>query len=57
MGDYVYAISSAGVSVTNLITMDDVATLKLDQPTNDPYRYYDDAVVSEESSSEGDKTE
>ena len=57
MGDYVYAISSAGVSVTNLTTMDDVATLKLDQPTNDPYRYYDDAVVSEESSSEGDKTE
>ena len=57
MGDYVYAISSAGVSVTNLTTMDDVVTLKLEQPVYETYRYYDDAVVAEESSSEGDKTE
>lgn len=57
MGDYVYAISSAGVSVTNLTTMNDVVTLELEQPVYETYRYYDDAVVSEESSSEGDNTE
>jgi uncharacterized secreted protein with C-terminal beta-propeller domain len=52
MGDYVYAISSAGVSVTNLTTMDDVATLKLEQPTYDSYNYYleGDVAVSESAS-------
>jgi hypothetical protein len=58
MGDYVYAISSAGVSVTNLTTMDDVATLKLDQPTNDPYSYYDEGDVAvSESTSDDSKSE
>jgi hypothetical protein len=59
MGDYVYAISSAGVSVTNLTTMDDVVTLKLEQPVYDTYRYYatEDVAVSEESSSEDAKSE
>ena len=59
MGDYVYAISSAGVSVTNLTTMDDVVTLKLEQPVYDTYRYYDnqDVAVAEESSSEDAKPE
>ena len=52
MGDYVYAISSAGVSVTNLTTMEDVATLKLDQPRYDSYSYYGggDVAVSESAS-------
>jgi hypothetical protein len=58
MGDYVYAISAAGVSVTNLTTMDDVATLKLEKPTYDSYNYYDEGDVAvSESTSEGSKDE
>ena len=58
MGDYVYAISSAGVSVTNLTTMDDVATLKLEQPTYDSYNYYGEGDVAvAETSSEDAKDE
>jgi hypothetical protein len=58
MGDYVYAISSAGVSVTNLTTMGDVVTLKLDQPTYDSYSYYDEGDVAvSESASDDSKDE
>jgi hypothetical protein len=57
MGDYVYAISSAGVSVTNLTTMDDVATLKLEQPRNDSYYYEETDVAVSESASEDSKDE
>jgi hypothetical protein len=58
MGDYVYAISSAGVSVTNLTTMEDVVTLKLEQPTHDSYNYYEEGDVAvSESASEDSKDE
>ena len=58
MGDYVYAISSAGVSVTNLTTMEDVVTLKLEQPTYDSYSYYDEGDVAvSESPSDDSKDE
>ena len=59
MGDYVYAISSAGVSVTNLTTMDDVVTLELEQPVYNSYRYYDneDVTTDDDSSSEESSTD
>ena len=51
MGDFVYAISSAGVTATNLTTMDESASVELEYES--PYNtyYYDDAVSSDESDS------
>jgi uncharacterized secreted protein with C-terminal beta-propeller domain len=56
MGDFVYAISSAGVTATNLTTMDESASVELAYVN--PYNtyYYDDAVDSdagESTTSEG----
>jgi hypothetical protein len=47
MGDFVYAISSAGVTATNLTTMDESASVELAYVN--PYNtyYYDDAVDSD----------
>jgi hypothetical protein len=56
MGDFVYAISSAGITATNLTTMDESASVEL--AYENPYNtyYYDDAVESDGSttSSDGD---
>ena len=47
MGDYIYAISHAGVTVTHLDTLDEVDSVQL--VTIEPY---DSKVVSEEVESE-----
>jgi hypothetical protein len=53
MGEYVYAFSGAGVSVTSFADMNTTATLELpgfDQP--EPYGYYEDDVASSSSGGE-----
>jgi len=51
MGDFVYAISSAGVTATNLSTMEESDSLTI--PRSSPYEdYYEDVAVAE---SEDDK--
>ena len=48
MGDYVYAISSGGVTATNLTSLEQSASVQLDyQSPYSNYYYYDDVVVSE----------
>ena len=59
MGDFVYAISSAGVTATNLTTMDESASVEL--AYENPYNtyYYDVAVDSdagESTTSEGESS-
>jgi len=59
MGDFVYAISSAGVTATNLTTMDESASVELAYES--PYNtyYYDVAVDSdagESTTSEGESS-
>ena len=55
MGDYVYAISSGGVTATNLTSMEQSASVQLDyQSPYNNYYYYDDLVVSD---SESESTE
>ena len=49
MGDHIYAISSAGVTSTNLTTMEEIDSVELEQP-NHSWSYYD--VEEEETSSE-----
>jgi len=59
MGDYVYAFSSAGVSVTSYADMNTTAMLELPgYETSEPY-YYDDDVMTEEvedGESDGDNS-
>ena len=57
MGDYVYAFSGAGVSVTSFADMNTTATLEL-PGYDEPEQYYDykeDEAISEESE-DGDET-
>jgi uncharacterized secreted protein with C-terminal beta-propeller domain len=59
MGDYVYAISSGGVTATNLTSMEQSASVQLDYQS--PYNYYynDDVAVSDsetDSSDDGDSS-
>ena len=55
MGDFVYAISSAGVTATNLTTLTETASLAI--PYSSPYNYYDggdDVAVAESDASDGE---
>jgi hypothetical protein len=59
MGDYVYAISSGGVTATNLTSMEQSASVQLDYQS--PYNYYynDYVAVSDsetDSSDDGDSS-
>ena len=45
MGDFVYAISSAGVTATNLSTMEESDSLTI--PRSSSYDYYEDVAVAE----------
>ena len=55
MGDFVYAISSAGITATNLTSMNESASVELDYVN--PYStYYDDVVVVEEVERDEDST-
>ena len=51
MGDYIYAISHAGITVTNLTTMETVDSLVLREAVDDYYYYGDGGAVSEEGTS------
>jgi hypothetical protein len=51
MGDYVYAISSAGITATNLTTLEETARVLISEDTQP-----DDATVSE-TSTEGEEGE
>jgi len=53
MGDFVYAISAAGITATNLTTMTETArlTIEYSSPYND-YVYEEDVAVSDSSESE-----
>ena len=54
MGDHIYAISSAGVTSTNLTTMEETDAIELEQPTS-YHSYYDkeeESVVAESSDEE-----
>ena len=68
MGDFIYAISSAGVTVTNLTTMEETASLTI--PHSSAYRYdsygedvavsdgaEDDSEASSSDSGESDRVE
>ena len=55
MGDYIYAISHAGVTVTNLSTMNMTDSLVLDEAAEDDYYAYGDEGSS--TSSNDAKTE
>ena len=57
MGDFVYAISSAGVTATNLTTM--VESDNLTIPRSSPYAYYYDdiAVAESDDADEGEERE
>ena len=52
MGDYIYAISHAGVTVTHLDTLEEVDTLQLVQ-----VEQYDSEVATSEATEEEDKSE
>ena len=58
MGDFVYAISSGGVTATNLTSMDESASIELAYTNSYNTYYYDDEVESEdrEDSAGGDST-
>ena len=47
MGDFIYAISSGGITATNLTTMEESASVELERPSYDYYWYYDDVAVEE----------
>ena len=47
MGDYVYAISPAGVTVHNLTTLNLTDSVEIWKPEFDKPYYYGDVVVSE----------
>ena len=52
MGDYVYAISSGGITATNLTSMEQSASVQLDYQS--PYNYYyTDDVATSETQSDG----
>jgi hypothetical protein len=55
MGDYVYAISSGGVTATNLTSMEQSASVQLDYQSPYNYYYYDDVAVSESETDSSDK--
>ena len=57
MADYVYAFSSAGVSVTSYADMNTTAMLELPgyEASNSPY-YHDDVVMTEDTE-DGDSGE
>lgn len=57
MGDFVYAISSAGVTATNLSTMEESDSLTI--PRSSPYDYYyeDVAVAESDGSDDGEERE
>jgi hypothetical protein len=50
MGDYVYAISSAGVTATNLTTLEETARVQIPPEVS----YYDEIVYSD-AAEEGDR--
>jgi len=55
MGDFVYAISSAGITATNLTTLTETASLTI--PYSSPYSYYydgEDVAVAESDASDGE---
>ena len=52
MGDYVYAFSGAGVSVTSYADMNTTATLELPGYESVEAYYYEDVAVSGESDGE-----
>ena len=53
MGDFIYAISSAGVTVTNLTTMEETASLTIPYSSAYRYDYYgEDVAVSDEAEGE-----
>ena len=55
MGDFVYAISSAGITATNLTTLEETARIVLPQDqTLDDVRY-DDVAVAEGTEGEGEE--
>ena len=57
MGDFVYAISSAGITATNLTTMTETASLAI--PYSSPYNYYyegEDVAVAESEASDGERS-
>lgn len=57
MGDYVYAISSGGVTATNLTSMEQSASVQLDYQS--PYNHYynEDVAVSDSETDSSDKTD
>jgi len=58
MGDFVYAISPAGITATNLTTMEESARLSI--PHSNTYEHYDygeDVAVAEDSSDESKEPE
>ena len=57
MGDFVYAISSAGVTATNLTTLEESDRLTI--PRSSPYPYYEDdvAVAESDDADEGEERE
>jgi hypothetical protein len=55
MGDYVYAISSGGVTATNLTSMEQSASVQLDYQSPYNYYYYDDVAVSDSETDSSDK--
>ena len=50
MGDYIYAVSHAGITVTNLTTMETVDSLVLREAVDDDYYYDGGSAVSGEGS-------
>ena len=57
MGDFVYAISSAGITATNLTTLEETARIVLPQDqTLDDVRYDDVAVAEDTEGEERDRS-
>ena len=55
MGDFVYAISSAGITATNLTTLEETDRVNLPQSAAYDRYAYDDATVSESEGEERDE--
>lgn len=56
MGDFVYAISSAGITATNLSTLTETASLSLPHSTSMYNNYYEEDVAVSESGEDGAET-
>ena len=55
MGDFVYAISSAGITATNLTTLEETARIVLPQDQISENLRYDDVAVAEGAEGEGEE--